>query len=919
MIGGDYGNGLEGGWRRLRRLWRPSVRADIDAEVAFHIEMRVEEFMGAGLSRAEAEAMARAQFGDVAAVSDGLTRIGERRRRRLSLAELLSSIASDARSGLRSLRAQWLASLAAVLTLSLGIGACVAVFSVVDAVLLRPLPYGHPDRVTVIGRRIPATGRITYSLSSDEVADVTKGATAFDGIVLLGSTANTPFQFAGQPPEPINYAGVTPNAFKVLEVPIVRGRNFTREDGRGLNRMVDSTAHRLNRRVVILGYGFWQRRFHGDPSVIGNEVVGPWGPARVVGIASPRAELLYPPSQAVPRVPDVWEAVARDGFGGGRVIARLKADATLDAARAQLDSISAVRADRATDAHATPMLHADAMDALLVGHVRPALVALMGAVLFVLLIACANVAILLLIGAARRERELAVRAAIGGTTWRILRQLLTESALLAGISAVVGVALAQLALTLIIRLAPAEVPRLDDISLDGRVLAFTVVATAITTLLFGVLPAVRAARPEVARTLRANGRAGALGRTSGLRSLLIVTEVALSFVLLIGCGLMVRSFMALVNTSLGFDPNGVVTFTLSNRNFRSREDRMRFVMRVQERLEAIPGVTGATVATALPFSTGGTTAAWGTTALLDDPANAIGEADLRAILPGYFDVMRIGVVDGRTFSAADSINRDEVVIDEDLARRTFGNASAIGKTVVTHILGRANQPFTVIGVVRRERHASLRTQDRPLIYFTWATGMLQAGDWALRSNRSPESLAEPIRTALADVGLELRSNTRVGDAEARRVIVNRPQPLSALVDREIAPTRFVLVLITVFAIVAALLAAIGLYGVLASSVRQRTSEIGVRVAFGAEPRDIFSLVIGEGMRLSGIGLAIGVVLAVVATRAMTSILVSVEPFDPLTFATMALLFMVVAILACWVPARAAASLDPTTALRQDNA
>ena len=901
------------------------MREDIDAEVAFHMEMRIDEFMAGGLSRDEAEASARAQFGDVAVVTEGLTRLGHRRQRRIDVSERFSELARDIRSGVRTLRAQWIVSLAAIVTLSLGIGACVAIFSVVDAVLLRPLPYGHPDRLTVITRELRASGREMNGLSGGDIADLLAGGTLLDGVVSLAASVNTPFQFEGKPPEPIGYVAATTNVFSVLEIPIVRGRNFNADDGRNRSRAVDSAAHRLNRHVAILGYAFWQRRFHGDTSVIGTEIVGPYGPTRIVGIASPRAELLFPSVSPLPRVPDVWDAQSRNFNAltgappAGDVIARLKPGVSLEAARAQIDSISAAAADRLPQEQQSTAstLRVEPMAALLVRGVRPALVALMGAVLFVLLISCANVANLLLIGAARRERELAVRAAIGGTPWRIVRQLLTENALLAGVSATIGVLLASFALAFIVKLAPAGVPRLSDVSLDTRVLAFTVLATAATTLVFGLVPAVRAARPDVAKTLRANGRAGALGRSRGLRSLLIVAEVALSFVLMIGCGLMVRSFMAIMNTSLGFDPNGVITFTLSNRDFRSPQDRMTFITGVRRQLEAIPGVTAATVTTALPFTNGGTTAAWGTRTLLDDPRDARGEADLRAVLPGYFELMRIGVVDGRTFSAGDSVSRDEVIIDEDMAHRAFGEESAIGKTIVTHILARANQPFTIIGVVRRERHVSLTADDRPLIYFTWATASLEYGDWAIRTNRSAASLAAPIRAALADVSLELQSNTRVGGPQARRVIVNSLQPLAALVDRAIAPTRFVLVLITVFAIISAILTAIGLYGVLSSSVRQRTSEIGVRVAFGAHARDIFSLIIGEGLRLSAVGLVIGVVLALAATRAMTSMLVSVEPFDPLTFATVALVFLVVALLACWVPARRAALLDPNVALRED--
>lgn len=912
---------VEAGWSRLRRFWRPSVRAEIDDELAFHMEMRVAEYVAAGLTPSEAAAKAREQFGDVAAVSEGLVRIGNRRRRWLDVFERADALLLDLRFAVRTLRKQWPTSLAAIVVLSLAIGGSVAIFSVVDAVLLRPLPFPDASRVVEIGSNIRARNVVNGGLPAADLLDIRAGATAFSGIAAIQTGPNVPYVIDGDRPEKLRHAFVTTNIFDVLETPVVLGRNFITDDGTPL-APGEKAPHN-----AILSYEYWQRRFHGDSTAIGRSIVGPWGPTRVIGVASPAARLLVPDGARTFEPPDVWEVLRLRSGPLPRtgtvwhLIARLKPGATLDAARAQLDSIGALLADRYPDSHGLIGLTFGAapIKDLLVRGARPALLALMSAVAFLLLIACANVGSLLLVRASARERELAVRAAIGGSRRRIVWQLLAESAVLSAIAAAIGVALAATVIRVVRPLTAIDLPRANEIAIDVRVAAFAAGVMIVATLGAGLIPVIRAARIHASDTLRASLSTSAIGAANRLRAMVVVAEVTLSFALLVGCGLMIRTFVTLSRSDLGFDPSGVLTFTLSNRNLGSRSDRMAYVHQVEARLLALPGVEGATISTGLPFSREGTTASWGTRALLADPSRFVGQADLRAVLPGYFELLRIPLLAGRVFTTAeDSVNRNQVIIDDAAAKAAFGDASPIGQTIVTHILGRPDQPFTVVGVVRRERHNVLVGQDRPIIYFPWATGALEAGDWAVRTRGDMTTTARAIGATIQAMPMDFASNLRVGGPDARRVLVNDLQPLGALVDRALAPTRFVLVSLAVFASVAALLTALGLYSVLSSAVRQRTAEIGVRMAFGAESRDIFALIMKHGLRLSVFGLALGVGAALVLTRGIASLLVGVRPEDPITFVATAVVFLGIALLACWLPARRAAALDPSVALREES-
>jgi putative ABC transport system permease protein len=524
----------------------------------------------------------------------------------------------------------------------------------------------------------------------------------------------------------------------------------------------------------------------------------------------------------------------------------------------------------------------------------------MGAVVLVLLISCANVANLLLVRASQRERELAVRAAMGGSPFAIVRQLLAESVVLAGIAAIFGIALAKLGIVLLLQLAPANLPRLADVSLDPMVLLFTVLISVVAVVVFGLVPSLRASRPDLAQVLRATGRTPSLGGAARLRNAVIVAEVALSFVLLIGSGLMVRSFVSLVHTEPGFDPNGVMTFGMTNLRFRSPDEARATLGQIRDKLSAIPGVSVVSGSNSVPFDGTDPSGRWGTQDAMNDPTR-FRQGGFMQVPPSYFDAMKVKLISGRLYTQAENEdpNSKLVVIDDETAKLAYGNESPLGKTIYARLRTDQPEPYTIIGVVRHHRHLSLYGDEKELIFFPSAF----PGRWLVRTSGDLAALGGAIRAAVASV--------------SPQAIVTELHSLNDNVDKARSATRFALVLIGIFASIAAVLAAVGLYGVLSSTVRQRTSEIGIRMAFGAESSSIFGLVIGQGLRMSAIGIGIGLVIAIATTRVMTSMLVNVKPTDPITFVGMVVIFLAIAAAACWLPARRAAGMDPNVALRQE--
>ena len=488
--------------------------------------------------------------------------------------------------------------------------------------------------------------------------------------------------------------------------------------------------------------------------------------------------------------------------------------------------------------------------------------------------------------------------------WRLARQLLAESLVIAGGGALLGLVLAQAGIALPVQLGPADLPRLDGVALDPLVLGFTMLAALVSAVAFGVVPALRSSRADAADALRAGGRS--IGRRGGnrLSGGVVVAEVALSFVLLIGSGLMVRSFIALQHADPGFDASGLLTFRVSNFRTKNAEEAAARERELRDKLAAIPGVRAVTAASPMPLDGRTTNMRYGTEAALADPS-LFQQADVHVVLPGYFEAMHTALLAGRTFTEADNAQDQKVIIiDNLLAAKAFPGQSAVGMRMLGRI--RTDQPewYDIIGVVQHQRHATLATDGREGAFFT--DGYLGNGfadRWAVRTGGDPSGLEPSVRAAITQLNPML--------------VVSELQPMSAWVDRAQAQTKFALTLIGVFTVIAVVLATVGLYGVLATLVRDRTAEIGVRLAFGAEPGTILQLIIGQGLRLSGLGIVIGLVAAFALTRVMSRMLVGVTPTDPVTFASIAPLFLAIVAFASWLPARRAARLQPMVALRNE--
>jgi putative ABC transport system permease protein len=662
---------------------------------------------------------------------------------------------------------------------------------------------------------------------------------------------------------------------------------------------------------VILSYEYWQRRYGGSRDVLGKTVAGRPG-TEIVGVLEPGVELLFPPDANVERLPDLWNAAripydqANRNNVQWRVVGRLRPGATVEQSQAAAERVSAeIRRINAISNTADMHIRVEPLKQHLVAGVAPTIAAIMGAVVFLLLIACANVANLLLVRMSLRERELAVRAAIGGSRWDLVRQALAESLLLAGAGAALGMALAWAGIRELMAIAPATLPRLENVRIDGAAFAFAVLASLAAAALFGLAPVVRAARPDLAQVLRGGSRNAGLARAGMMRSLVVVAEVALAFVLLIASGLMIRTFIALRHVEPGFESRGLLTFQLlGGRPGTTPPQRAAFLRQIHDRLAGIAGVESVTAAFPLPLTGGFSPIRWGREEALAD-SSRFQAADFQIVLPGYFHAMHTQILEGREFSEADNVpERRLAIIDQNLAAKAFPGRSAVGQRILTRLTTPQAEWVEIIGVAAHERNTDLGAAGREQIYF--ADGIIGNGAvnrWALRTAGDPAHYSAAVREAI-----------RKQDAS---LLIAELQPMGVWVERSLAGARFSLLLIGVFAGIAAVLAAVGLYGVLSTVVRQRTAEIGVRMALGAAPRGIFGLIVGYGLRLSAAGLAAGVAAAFAATRVMASMLVGVKPADPVTFAAMAVVFAAIAAAASWLPARRAARLDPTQALREE--
>jgi predicted permease len=645
----------------------------------------------------------------------------------------MESFIRDVSFALRSLKRQPAFAITAVLTIALGIGATSAIFSVVNAVLLRPLPYSDAARLGTVWSDLRARNVTDFPLPPGDFFDLRKDTTQFDGFAAITSFRPTIGGDGSGDSEQVNGGAVTTNFFTLLGHRIQVGRDFVEEDGTPNAAPPQGEALPPPGaqpppplpNIAIISHEFWQRRYGGNSSIVGKSIEFGNGRAEIVGVLAPNFELLFPPGTGVDPRPDILIA-SRVNYETGsrnnvslRVVAKLKPGVSFEQAQSELDRLSADLRSRFPIKETSNMnIRIEPMHEDLVADVRPQLVALMGAVVFVLLIACANVANLLLVRASARERELAVRAAIGGNRWRIVRQLVAESLVLAAIGGGAGLLLAQFGIDALIQLSPEGLPRATAVSLDRNVLLFTGVAAFSAALIFGVLPAWKASRPDVMDVLRSSRGAVGGGASRWLRDGAVVAEVALAFVLLVGSGLMIRTFIALQNANPGFDPTNVMTFLIQNNRAQGAEGRQAFQRTMLERLKAIPGVVDATSAGPIPLDGGNSLARFGPLEAATDPAK-FQQAIVHFVQPGYFEFTRTPIVAGRSFTEAD--NRPEVkviIIDELMAAQLFPNGNAVGQRMLARVTTPEPDTFEVIGVVKHQRHTTMMNDGEEGMFFT---------------------------------------------------------------------------------------------------------------------------------------------------------------------------------------------------------
>src|SRR5688572_25579409 len=705
----------------------------------------------------------------------------------------MDSFIRDVLFAFRSLKRQPAFAITAVLTIALGIGATSAIFSVVNAVILRPLPYNEASRLGTVWADLRNRNVRDFPISPGDFFDLQTVLTQFDGIAGLNTFRPTIGGDGQGDSEQVVGAGATTNLFTLLGHPIHKGRNFVEEDGTPQQGPPQGDAVPAPGapppplpNIAIISYEFWQRRYGGDESIVGKSIEFGNGRAEIVGVLAPGFELLFPPGTSVDPHPDIIVANRVNYETGSRnnvflrVIARLKPGVSFEQAQSELDRLSAdLRSRFPIKQTANSNFRIEPMHQDLVADVRPQLVALMGAVVFVLLIACANVANLLLVRASARERELAVRAAIGGNRWRIVRQLVAESIVLAAIGGAAGLLLAQFGIDALIQLSPEGLPRATSVSLDGTVLAFTLIASFAAALIFGVLPAWKASRPDVMDVLRSSrGAVGGGGRW--LRDGAVIAEVALAFVLLVGSGLMIRTFIALQNADPGFEPTNVMTFLIQNNRAQGQEARAAFQRTMLERLKAIPGVVDATSAGPIPLDSGNSLARFGPLEAATDPAK-FQQAIAYFVQPGYFAFAKTPIIAGRVFSEADNNPAAKlIVIDDLMAAQVFPNGNAVGQRMLARVTTPEPDTFEVIGVVKHQRHTTMMNDGEEGMYFT--DGYSQFGAafrWAVRTSGDPNAITGALRGALAQ--------------HDPRLLLTEPRTWRSYLDEHIAPTRFALI------------------------------------------------------------------------------------------------------------------------------
>lgn len=876
--------------RRLHSLLhRSSADAELECEIEIHVQQLTSEAMVAGLSESEARAMALREFGSIEAAKE--------KCRDARGVNWMGDFAQDLRYGARMLRQSPGFTAVAVVTLALGIGANTAIFSIVDAVLLRAFPYPDPDQLVFVFnvplKQPDALSAISYrdlTLFREQNRVFSRMAgNAFHDLTLTG---------AGEP-SIVNIAAVTPEIFPLLNAKPLYGRTLLAADGK-----------QGAMPVAVLSENLWRSRFDSNPALIGRSIALDMRSFTVVGILP--ASFRYP--DGAPHQ-DVWIAVAQDPLFGPLMsqpgvpllagIGRLKPGVSVTQAEAEMKTLGARLAKEFPAQDAGLTIRIQPYREAVVGNVKRALLILLGAVGLVLLIACANVANLLLSRATSRGREIAVRIALGAGRARIVRQLLTESALLGLLGGLAGVLLAVCGVWSLRPFLPSEVIQIGSIHVGAPVLVFALLLSLAAALAFGVAPALLATASNLQTNIKDGGERTGQRGGQHLRSFLAAAEISLAMVLLVAGGLLMRSFALVTSVNPGFDPKSLVEAEVSLPRFQysTPQQWTAFSNELLAGLHAQPGMRDSALAAPLPMDRqGAATFAFNIAGNAPLPPGKTITANYATVSPGYFRVMRIPVLRGRLFGEQDSPSNPRVaIISETLARRYFPNQNPIGRRMTFGFPPDGNVSREIMGVVGDVRDVALSRRPGPMMYVPFAQAPLYGGEVVVRSSLSAASVAAGIRQAVHSIDKDLP----VTDFESFRDTLSM----------SIAPERFRTLLLSLFGGIALTLAAIGIFGVISYSASQRRREIGIRMAIGARRRDVLVLILGQGAKLALIGLSVGVVFALPLTRLMGSLLYGVSPTDPLTFGLVAVVLLGVAVIACYIPARRATRVDPMVALR----
>lgn len=870
---------------RLFNLFHGSkLNRDLDEELSFHLEARVRDNLAAGMMPGEAQQDAKVRFGNQTLLKE--------RTRDMDLLQTLETVAQDVRHAVRGLSQSRGFAVTAILSLALGIGASTAIFSVTDNLLLRPLPYRDPMRLMMLWETRPQRGSEHNVVSPGNFFDWKAQNTVFESTAAFRESRSVLTD--GNHAEELGKQSMSAALLPMLGVVPVRGRLFTHEE--------DQAAIHSDS-VLLISYRLWQSWFGGDPNIIGRHVQMNSMPRTIIGVMPPGFSFRN-------RTTDLWEPLGLNSAENYRktqgrwmlVIARLKPGVTVAQAQAQMTAISQRLATTYPDFDKNWTATVEPLRDSLVREVRRSLLILLGAVGLLLAVACANVGNLLLARFTSRRQEMAVRASLGATRWRIVRQVLTESVILGLLAGLLGIILARWMVAGLLTMAPKELTQSANVSVDFRIFLFSIALSAFTGLLFGMGPSFATSHIELTRAL-GDGSRSSTG-SGRLRSWLVSAEVALSLILLTGAGLLFQSMIRLQRVDPGIEASGLLTFRVSLPAARYRQiaRRQQFFATALEQIDRLPGVRSASAVSYLPFD-GDAAGTW--VNIAGKPKARPGEellAIIRTVMPGYFRTMGIPLRRGRDFGAADNTQAApyRFIVNEAFAKKYLANENPLGQSI--NALMDTKNPFgEIVGVVGDVKEGALDQDPMPTVYYVYSHLPHPSMIFVARSTGNPPALAEP----------------------ARRVIrgIDRGQPISEIhtmqevIGQTFARQRFSALLLSAFSIIAVLLASIGIYGVLAYSVSERSREFGVRAALGAEPRRIITLVLGAGVRLVVVGSAVGVTGALALSSALKNLLFDIGPRDPFTFVAAPLLLFCIALLAAYVPARRATLVDPVTTLR----